>query len=226
MLDVIDVHRRFGAVTALDGVSLRVEPGEIVGFVGRNGAGKTTTMRVILGLVEPDAGEVRWQRKPITAAVRRRIGYLPEERGLYPRMGVVEQLVFLGVLSGMSETDATRSAERWLGELGLDGRQDDQVDRLSLGNQQRVQLASALVCEPELLVMDEPFSGLDPIGVDVLSGVLRQQAAAGAAALFSSHQLELVERLCDRVVIIDDGRIVTDEPVTGSLWDRFREVAS
>jgi len=226
MLEVIDVHRRFGDVTALAGVSLRVEPGEIVGFVGRNGAGKTTAMRVVLGLVEPDGGEVRWRREPIRPAFRRRIGYLPEERGLYPRMGVAEQLRFLGELSGMEPGAAAESTDRLLDQLGLAARAGDRVDQLSLGNQQRVQLAGALVCDPELLVMDEPFSGLDPVGVDVLSRALRDRAATGVAVLFSSHQLELVEQLCHRVVIIDDGRIVADGPVTGSLRNRFLELAS
>jgi ABC-2 type transport system ATP-binding protein len=208
VLELIDLSRRFGDVVALDSVSFSVAEGEIVGFVGPNGAGKTTAMRIALGVLEPDRGEVRWRGKPVDQSVRRRFGYMPEERGLYPKMRVLDQLVYLARLHGLSRTDATGEARRMIEVLGVAGRAHDRTDALSLGNQQRVQLAAALVHGPEVLVLDEPFSGLDPVGGDVLSGVLREQAEAGVPVVFSSHQLDLVERLCESVVLINKGRIV------------------
>ena len=209
MLELIDLSRRFGDVVALDGVSFTVPTGEIVGFVGPNGAGKTTTMRIALGVLEPDAGEVRWKGRPVDAEARRRFGYMPEERGLYPKMKVHQQLVYLARLHGLTRADAERRARESVDVLGVAGRSHDRVEALSLGNQQRVQLAAALVHRPDVLVLDEPFSGLDPVGVDALSGVLRSEAKTrGVPVVFSSHQLELVERICDRVVLIDHGRIV------------------
>ncbi len=208
MFELIDLTKRYGPVLALDDVSLTVEPGHIHGFVGRNGAGKTTTMRIALGLTEADAGEVRWQGRPFTAVDRRSFGYMPEERGLYPKMSALDQVAFFGRLSGMAAADAAVAARRELTSLGLEERAEEAVEQLSLGNQQRVQLAAAMVQSPELLVLDEPFSGLDPVGVDVLSGVLRAQVERGTGVVFSSHQLELIEQLCDGVTIIDDGRVV------------------
>ncbi len=167
------------------------------GFVGPNGAGKTTTMRIVLGVLEPDRGEVRWRGKPVDTGMRRRFGYMPEERGLYPKMRVRDQLVHFARLHGMSAAEAVAATDGWLERLGVAERARDRVEELSLGNQQRVQLAAALVHGPELLVLDEPFSGLDPVGVDVLSAVLRDLAGTGVPVIFSSHQLELVERLCE-----------------------------
>jgi ABC-2 type transport system ATP-binding protein len=181
------------------------------GFVGPNGAGKTTAMRIILGVLGADRGEVRWRERPVDAGVRRRFGYMPEERGLYPKMRVRAQLTYLASLHGVAAPEA--AADRWIERLGLSDRAEDRLEALSLGNQQRVQLAAALVHEPELLVLDEPFSGLDPVGVDVLSGVLAEYAATGVPVVFSSHQLELVERLCEAVAIIKDGRLVASGPV-------------
>jgi ABC-2 type transport system ATP-binding protein len=181
------------------------------GFVGPNGAGKTTTMRIVLGVLEPDRGSVEWNGAPADLAVRRRFGYMPEERGLYRKMRVRRQLEYLSSLHGVA--DPVAAAERWISRLGLSERADDRVEQLSLGNQQRVQLAAALVHEPELLVLDEPFSGLDPVGVDVLSGVLAEYAATGVPVVFSSHQLDLVERLCQAVAIIKDGRLVASGTV-------------
>lgn len=208
VLEIDDLSKSYGAKAALSGTSFDVRAGEIFGFVGSNGAGKTTTMRIVLGVLAADGGEVRWDGRPVDADVRRRIGYMPEERGLYPRMKVGEQLTYLARLYGLSADAATRATERWTETLGVADRRDDEVDKLSLGNQQRVQLAAALVHDPDLLVLDEPFSGLDPVAVDVMSGVLAERAAAGVPVLFSSHQLELVERLCDRVGIIAGGRMV------------------
>jgi ABC-2 type transport system ATP-binding protein len=195
------------------------------GFVGPNGAGKTTTMRIILGVLAADAGAVRWREQPVTAQTRRRFGYMPEERGLYPKMRVRPQLTYLAALHGVAAPEA--AADRWIERLGIAERADDRVEALSLGNQQRVQLAAALVHEPELLVLDEPFSGLDPVGVDVLSGVLAEYAATGVPVVFSSHQLELVERLCEAVAIIKDGRLVasgTVEELRGPGRTVVREV--
>ena len=209
MLELLDLSRRFGDIVALDGVTFSIPDGEIVGFVGPNGAGKTTTMRIALGVLEPDAGDVRWNGSAIDAEGRRRFGYMPEERGLYPKMKVLEQLVYLARLHGLTRPDASRRAAETIEVLGVAERANDRVETLSLGNQQRVQLAAALVHRPDVLILDEPFSGLDPVGVDALTGVLRGEAEGrGVPVVFSSHQLELVERLCDRVVLIDHGRIV------------------
>ena len=200
-------------MVALDSVSFVVPDGEIVGFVGPNGAGKTTAMRVALGVLEPDGGEVRWRGRPADLATRRRFGYMPEERGLYPKMRVRDQLAYFAQLHGLSRPDALAATESWLERLGIADCARDRVENLSLGNQQRVQLCAALVHDPELLVLDEPFSGLDPVGVDVLSGVLRELADGGVPVLFSSHQLELVERLCESVAIVKDGRLVASGKV-------------
>jgi ABC-2 type transport system ATP-binding protein len=208
MLELSGLTRRYGDTVALDGLSLQVPEGEVVGFVGPNGAGKTTAMRIALGVLEADAGEVRWRGQPATREVQRSFGYMPEERGLYPKMRVDRHLGYLATLHDADKDTARAAAGRWIERLGLAERAEQRVEELSLGNQQRVQLAAALVHEPDMLILDEPFSGLDPIGTDVMSDVLRERAAEGAAVIFSSHQLELVERLCDAVAIVDRGRIV------------------
>ncbi|ASR38169.1 ABC transporter ATP-binding protein [Prauserella marina] len=207
-LEIDRVSKRFGDITALDSVSFDIRPGELFGFVGSNGAGKTTAMRIVLGVLAADSGEVRYDGEPVGHETRTRMGYMPEERGLYPKMKVLDQLVYLAQLHGLPANEAHRSAEDWIGRLGLSERRGDEVQKLSLGNQQRVQLAAALVHDPDVLVLDEPFSGLDPIAVDVMSQVLREKAATGVPVVFSSHQLDLVERLCDRVGIIRSGQIV------------------
>ncbi|GAA3073957.1 ATP-binding cassette domain-containing protein [Pseudonocardia yunnanensis] len=209
MLDIGGISKRFGSRQALADVTFAVRPGEVFGFVGSNGAGKTTTMRIVLGVLEADSGEVRWKGSPIDADLRRRIGYMPEERGLYPKMRVGEQLRYLARLHGLSAAEATASVQHWTERLGVAERVGDEVQKLSLGNQQRVQLAAALAHDPEVLVLDEPFSGLDPTAVGVMSSVLRDKADSGVPVIFSSHQLDLVERLCDRIGIIAAGRMVT-----------------
>ncbi|SNR57118.1 ABC-2 type transport system ATP-binding protein [Haloechinothrix alba] len=227
-LNVVELCKRYGDVTALDRVSFAVRPGELFGFVGSNGAGKTTAMRIILGVLAADSGEVRVGHAPITPGMRARIGYMPEERGLYPKMAVLDQLVYLAQLHGCSADDAHTRTERWLARMDLRERRHDEVQKLSLGNQQRVQLAAALVHDPDVLVLDEPFSGLDPVAVDVMSAVLREKAAAGVPVVFSSHQLDLVERLCDRVGIIRDGQMVAQgavDELTSAASSTLRVVA-
>jgi ABC-2 type transport system ATP-binding protein len=206
-LEIDGVSKRYGDLVALENLSFDVRAGELFGFVGRNGAGKTTTMRIVLGVLSADAGAVRWGGVPLDFAARRRIGYMPEERGLYPKMRLAEQLGYLGELHGLTGADARRAALDWLERFGLADRRDDELGALSHGNQQRMQLAAALVCAPEVLVLDEPFAGLDPVALDVMTGVLRERAEAGVAVVFSSHELDLVERVCDRVGIIDHGRL-------------------
>ncbi|MBA3524190.1 MAG: ATP-binding cassette domain-containing protein [Geodermatophilaceae bacterium] len=210
MLEFESVRKSYGANVVLDGLSFVVRPGEMFGFVGANGAGKTTTMRIALGLVNADGGVVRWREQPLDLQMRRRIGYMPEERGLYPKMRVVEQLAYFAQLHGMDKARATASAEGWVERLGVTYGPKDSLDKLSLGNQQKVQLAAALVHDPEILILDEPFSGLDPVGVDALAESLADRCRAGVPVIFSSHQLDLVERLCDSVGILAGGRLVAD----------------
>ncbi|GGO23530.1 ABC transporter ATP-binding protein [Micromonospora parathelypteridis] len=201
------VDRSFGDRQVLKNVSFEVAAGRMTGFVGANGAGKTTTMRIILGVLAPDAGEVSWGGTKLTRQDRRRFGYMPEERGLYPKMTTREQVTYLGRLHGLDAPAARRATDTLLERVGLGERGDDLLETLSLGNQQRAQIAAALVHDPEVLVLDEPFSGLDPLAVDTVVTVLRERASAGAPVLFSSHQLDVVERLCDDLVIIADGVI-------------------
>lgn len=201
------ITKSYGSRVVLDGIRFDVEPGRLTGFVGGNGAGKTTTMRIILGVLAADAGTVTLAGAPVTTADRRRFGYMPEERGLYPKMKVLEQVVYLARLHGFGKADATVRATALLEELGLGERLNDTIESLSLGNQQRAQIAAALVHDPEVLILDEPFSGLDPLAVDVVAEVLQRRAALGASILFSSHQLDVVERLCDDLIIIAGGTI-------------------
>ena len=215
LLELDGLRRRYGTLAALDDLSFTVPAGQVVGFLGPNGAGKTTTMRAVFGLTDLDAGTVRWNGEPVGPTERRRFGYMPEERGLYPAMLVGEQLEYLGRLHRMSAVDARAATRTWLERLGVADRADSKVETLSHGNQQRVQLAAALVHGPELLILDEPLAGLDPPGIDAIGGVLVEQARSGCCVLFSSHQLDQVEDLCESVTIIDHGRLV----VTGKVDD-------
>ncbi|WP_432563327.1 ABC transporter ATP-binding protein [Kineococcus sp. SYSU DK003] len=208
MLVLDSITRRFGDRLALDDVSLSVPDGRMVGFVGANGAGKTTTMRIALGVLAADSGTVTFRGQVPDLALRRRFGYMPEERGLYPKGRILEQLVFLARLHGVDRGVATERGQDLLDRLGLGDRSGDKLESLSLGNQQRVQVAASLVHDPELLVLDEPFSGLDPLAVDAMAELLREKTAAGVGVLFSSHQLDLVDRLCDELVILHGGRVV------------------
>lgn len=228
MLEFDQVSKSYGSTRALQDLTFGVAPASMFGFVGANGAGKTTAMRIAQGVLAADSGAVRWQGAAVSLAVRRRMGYMPEERGLYPKMTVHDQLVYFARLHGIPAGDAERKSIELIGRLGLGQRRDDAVEKLSLGNQQRAQLAVALVHDPEVLVLDEPFSGLDPVGVDALAEVLKERATGGAPVIFSSHQLDLVERLCDSVGIINRGRMVAqgsvDELRTGDGHTRLRVV--
>ena len=210
MLQVDGVSRRFGDVTAVDDVSFDVPSGAMVGFVGGNGAGKTTTMRMVMGLLAKDAGVVRWDGQPVTAALRSRFGYMPEERGLYPKQPVLDQLVYLGRLHGMTAAAARSRATELLERFGLGDRLRAKVETLSLGNQQRGQIIASVLGDPVALILDEPFSGLDPAAVDGMSQLLREHTTRGVPVLFSSHQLDLVDRLCDSIVVLHRGRVVAD----------------
>jgi ABC-2 type transport system ATP-binding protein len=227
VLEFYGASKRFADVAALDECSFVARPGRLTGFLGPNGAGKTTAMRSIFGLVELDAGAVRWRGAPITGAERAGFGYMPEARGLYPRMRVREQLLYLGELCGRTAADVARSVDAWMERLGLADRAQDRLDALSHGNQQRVQLIAALVNEPNLLVLDEPFSGLDPLAITAMGDLLRELAGGGVTVLFSSHQLDLVEDLCEDVVIIDHGHVARSgdlEELRAAVPQRFVDV--
>ncbi|MFF2087852.1 ABC transporter ATP-binding protein [Nocardia sp. NPDC058176] len=229
MLEVAGLVRRFGDNVAVDGVSFDVEAGLLTGFVGGNGAGKTTTMRMIMGVLGVHGGEVRWDGRPVTALDRRGFGYMPEERGLYPKQPVLDQLVYLARLRGLAAGAARTRAGELLERFELGDRGKDKLESLSLGNQQRVQIAAAVIAQPTALILDEPFSGLDPVAVDSMVELLREYAQQGVPVLFSSHQLDLVERLCDRLVILARGKVVgqgsVDELRAGN-GSRYRLVVS
>ena len=210
MLSLRAISHSFGERRALDAVDLDVPPGRIVGLLGPNGAGKSTLMRILFGVIEPDAGEVWWQGRRASDADRRRWGYMPQERGLYLDMRVHDQLTWLARLHGVERTVATARATELLERLDLADRGGDVVKDLSGGMAQRVQLAAALVHEPEVLVLDEPFSGLDPGAVDFLTDLLFEHVGSGRHLVFSSHQLDLVEDLCESITLIHEGRVVLE----------------
>ena len=209
-LVVDEISVRFGTRQVLDRASCTVSSGHVVGLLGPNGAGKTTLMRVMFGIVEPDSGAVKLDDRPATDHDRSRWGYMPQERGLYLKMRVTDHLEYLGRLRGLERAEARERAEELLDQVGLAERAGDKVEQLSGGMQQRVQLAAALVHRPEVLVLDEPFAGLDPVAVEQLSSVIQDQADQGRTVVFSSHQLDLVEDLCERIVLLHEGRVVLE----------------
>jgi len=209
-LELIDVRKAYGDFVAVGGVSMVVPPGTIFGLLGPNGAGKTTTIRMILDIIAPDSGEVRLFGRPRRPEDLERIGYLPEERGLYRKMTVVEHLAFLGELHGLGPKDATARAERWLERLELADRAKAKVEELSKGMQQKIQLAGTVLHEPEVVILDEPFSGLDPINQGLFKDVLAEFKAEGRTILFSTHVMEQAEKLCDHICLISRGRAILE----------------
>jgi ABC-2 type transport system ATP-binding protein len=212
-LQIDGLHKTFGAVVALDGLTFDVPAGEIFGFLGANGAGKTTTMRIALGVLGADRGEIRWRGTDSRTLPRATWGYLPEERGLYPRMAVVDQLVFFASLHGMARDVARRQALEWLRRLRVTDLAERRAEELSKGNQQKIQLISAVLHDPEVLLMDEPFTGLDPVNVALLRETLLELRDDGRTLIFSTHQMETVEAMCESIAIIDRGRVVIGGPL-------------
>lgn len=210
MLELHNVSRSFSNHQVLEDVSFTVPGGALTGFVGANGAGKTTTMRIIMGLLATNTGTVALNGVELSSDIRPNFGYMPEERGLYPKQPVIDQLVYLGQLHGLGRTTARSRAMELLTRFGLESRAKAKLESLSLGNQQRVQVAASLLHEPDVLVLDEPFSGLDPLAVDAMSSILRDYASRGVPVLFSSHQLDLLDVLVDHLVIIQQGKILAN----------------
>jgi ABC-2 type transport system ATP-binding protein len=202
------VTKRFGDVVALDGASFSVEPGRIFGLLGANGAGKTTSMRIVLDILRPDSGRVTWQGADSTSLPRRTWGYLPEERGLYPRMLVGEQLRFFAALYGVPDATARAETDDWLERFRIPDYRERKVEELSKGNQQKIQFIAAILHDPDVLIMDEPFSGLDPINVRLLKEAFLEMKGRGKTLIFSTHQMETVEELCEAIAIIHRGRVV------------------
>jgi len=226
-LQIDHVTKRFGATTALDALTFDVARGEVFGFLGANGAGKTTTMRICLGIIAPDAGEIRWNSTPVGDLPRRTWGYLPEERGLYPRMGVLDQLVYFASLYGESPDRARREAIAWLTRFHIREYAERRAEELSKGNQQKVQFIAAILHGPEVLLMDEPFTGLDPINLVLLREAFMELRDQGRTLIFSTHQMEAAEAMCESVAIVDRGRLVAGGPLrdlkraTGRRWVRL-----
>jgi ABC-2 type transport system ATP-binding protein len=209
------VRKVFSRLVAVDDISFTVPRGSMFGLLGANGAGKTTTLRMVLNVLSPDAGSITWNGKPAAEVPRGTFGYLPEERGLYLKMKVGDELVFLAGLYGIQVGEAKRRAHEWLAKLGLGDAWNRKVEELSKGNQQKVQVLAAILHEPDLMLLDEPFSGLDPINTEVLRDTLMQRRAQGHTIIFSSHRLEQVEEICDHVAMIHRGRLL----MAGSLND-------
>jgi len=226
-LEIDHVTKRFGATVALDGLTFDVPAGEVFGFLGANGAGKTTTMRICLGIVAPDSGVIRWKGQAVGDLPRRTWGYLPEERGLYPRMTVLDQLVYYASLYGRPVERARREALTWLSRFRIPDYADRRAEELSKGNQQKVQFIAAILHDPEVLLMDEPFTGLDPINLVLLREAFMELRDRGRTLIFSTHQLEAAEAMCESVAIVDRGRLVAGgrlrdlKRASGRQWIRL-----
>jgi len=224
-LNVEHINKWFGQFQAIKDLSMEVKEGALFGFLGPNGAGKTTTMRMILDLIRPDSGQISWNGTPVHQVARRSFGYLPEERGLYPRMEVAEQLIFLARLSGLSKQDAERALDEWLERFQISVNRHKKIEALSKGNQQKVQFLAAILHDPTILIMDEPFSGLDPVNATVLKEAFLEMHRRGKTIIFSTHQLEQVEELCEDMVLINKGQVVVQGSVQEIKRQHGRNVA-
>lgn len=213
-LEIKDLHKSFGSTQVLHGISFEVESGKALGFLGRNGAGKTTTLRILMNLFKQNKGEILLDGKKFRVTDHQ-VGYLPEERGLYPKKKVVDQLVYFGELRGLSPKEAKKNTDAWLERLGVMEYRDKKLESLSKGNQQKVQLAETFVCNPDIVVLDEPFSGLDPVNAQILKEIIREQIQAKKLVIFSSHQMGYIEEFCKDIALIHQGKIV----LKGSLKD-------
>ena len=207
---VDNISKSFGTVQAVRNLSMEIQEGEIFGFLGPNGAGKTTTIRQILDVIRPDSGQITWQGRPVSEISRQAWGYLPEERGLYPKMGVEDQLIFLARLYGRSKAEARQDLNSWLERFQIEANRKKRVEELSKGNQQKVQFLAAILHDPQVLIMDEPFTGLDPVNVNLLKDAFLEMHRRGKTIIFSTHQMETVEELCQNIAIINKGQIVVD----------------
>ncbi len=218
ILELRDIHKSFGEKQVLTGVSFKAESGKAFGLLGRNGAGKTTTIRILMGVFPANSGEVLIDGAPIDYK-KVGLGYLPEERGLYPKKKIIDQLIYFAELKGMRASDAVKSVDRWLERLDMDQYRDKRLDTLSKGNQQKIQLITALAHDPEIVILDEPFSGLDPVNAMLLKDVVKEEIQRGKIVLFSSHQMSYIEEFCDSIAIINKGVVA----ITGELHDIKRE---
>lgn len=205
MLEVKHLKKTFGDYTAVDDLSFTIEPGTIMGLIGQNGAGKTTTFRLILDFLEADRGEILWEGKPINSQVYNQIGYLPEERGLYPKATIQDQLVFFAELRGKTKKEILPKIDEWMAKFQVKGKKTDKVKALSKGNQQKVQLIATLIHEPKLVILDEPFSGLDPVNAELLKDGILELKAKGSCVIFSSHNMDNVEKICDHLIMLNNG---------------------
>lgn len=224
MLEVSNLRKSFGETVAVDGLSFTIEPGEIMGLIGQNGAGKTTTFRLVLNLLVANAGQTLWNGESIGEGLLDNIGYLPEERGLDEKLTVEQQLLYLGQLNGMTKREVTESIDTWMERFQVKGDRKDKISSLSKGNQQKVQLIATLMHEPDLIILDEPFSGLDPVNAELLEDGIRRAAKRGASIIFSSHNMANVESLCQSVVMLKNGRQVLGGTIdeVKSLFDRLK----
>jgi ABC-2 type transport system ATP-binding protein len=213
MIAAHSLEKRFASVHAVAGVSLEVRSGEVFGLLGPNGAGKSTTIRMITNIIRPDAGEITYDGEPFSDTIRQRIGYLPEERGLYQKARILDTVVYMGRLKGLDDRTARSRGLGWMERFGIDGARTRRVEELSKGNQQKLQIIAALLHEPQYVIFDEATSGLDPVNQEVLRTVVEELRASGRSILYSTHQMEQAERLCSRIALINRGRVVLDGTV-------------
>lgn len=212
-LKIEHITKRYKDFTAVNDISLSLDQGKMLGFLGRNGAGKTTTFRMILGLTPITEGEITYNNKVIDRSLYNRIGYLPEERGLHPKMKVEKELRYLATLKGMKAKEITKAIDYWLNRFDISENREKKIEALSKGNQQKIQLLASMLHNPELLILDEPFSGLDPVNVELLKSAVQDLNNAGTTIIYSSHRMEHVEELCDDVCILNKGKLVVSGPI-------------